>query len=579
MSDERVIAQANLTWIENNLNAIHSDLEVIDSNVDTVNNNVSVIYDEIGSLAKDFREFVENQQKANRLGQAETRLVKIRQELEKKYGHYDIVRRTTTGILQADDIGIVRKDTISNATEELMISTPGYWLAPCLVALAAWINDQSDLAEKALKEGIKRDDEKTSLFFALICRRADRKDACLKWTQRYLANQDEEKLDRKTVIILDAYASGLLGADTEGIIARQMDEWLEHLEEKPGFTEQQTKQWSEAIKLKREPVDTSSYTYLRQYSHTWPVLEDIMEGANLHAKMLDYLMDVFGQEVSTTGIKEQLDDILDSLVTDFDEEELPLRKEEKYEQFVVDFGGDESRAKQHMTVEQTAFDTHKDFTQLLTDAAMKPESSHSSVSTQKFAFALSKDWVTNGYNDVVAENRMKIPNEIEINVDTYNAKTTDGQNENELINGFINLVEFERQEALKQCELSMFEKFCLYGGAGLAILALLLMIIGGSAGWIVLGVMVLIAGGGMVIFHFAKKKIIKNRREGLNGQFDEKKEKGCQIVRATLAEVVDFREEFAEKDAESEKVIGFLEQISPDQYVTKLADSNRRIKV
>ena len=241
MSDERVIAQANLTWIENNLNAIHSDLEVIDSNVDTVNNNVSVIYDEIGSLAKDFREFVENQQKANRLGQAETRLVKIRQELEKKYGHYDIVRRTTTGILQADDIGIVRKDTISNATEELMISTPGYWLAPCLVALAAWINDQSDLAEKALKEGIKRDDEKTSLFFALICRRADRKDACLKWTQRYLANQDEEKLDRKTVIILDAYASGLLGADTEGIIARQMDEWLEHLEEKPGFTEQQTK--------------------------------------------------------------------------------------------------------------------------------------------------------------------------------------------------------------------------------------------------------------------------------------------------------------------------------------------------
>lgn len=69
------------------------------------------------------------------LNQAETRLVKIRQELEKKYGHYDIVRRTTTGILQADDIGIVKKDTISNATEELMISTPGYWLAPCLVAL------------------------------------------------------------------------------------------------------------------------------------------------------------------------------------------------------------------------------------------------------------------------------------------------------------------------------------------------------------------------------------------------------------------------------------------------------------
>lgn len=131
-----------------------------------------------------------------------------------------------------------------------MISTPGYWLAPCLVALAAWINDQQELAERALKEGLKRNDEKTSLFFALICRRADRKSASLKWTQRYLANQDEENLDRETVIILDAFASGLLGADSEGVISKQMNEWLDHLADKLGFVEQQTKQWSDAIMLK-----------------------------------------------------------------------------------------------------------------------------------------------------------------------------------------------------------------------------------------------------------------------------------------------------------------------------------------
>ena len=211
MAEQYAISAANLNYIEKNLNSIHRDLEAIDSSVDTVNDNVKIVYDEIGALAKDFHDFIQLQVKANRLGQAHTKLVQIRQELEKKYGHYDIVRRTTTGILQADDLGLVKKDTISNATEELMISTPNYWLAPCLVALAAWINDQPELAEKALREGIKRNDEKTSLFFALICRRADRKSASLKWTQRYLANQDEENLDRKTIIILDAFASGLLG--------------------------------------------------------------------------------------------------------------------------------------------------------------------------------------------------------------------------------------------------------------------------------------------------------------------------------------------------------------------------------
>ena len=519
--------------------------------------------------------FVSAQVRANRLGQAETRLVKIRQELEKKYGHYDLVRRTTTGILQADDLGIVKKDTISSATEELMISTPGYWLAPCLVALAAWINDQPELADKALREGIKRNDEKTSLFFALVCRRADRKGSCLKWTQRYLANQDEENLDRKTIIILDAFASGLLGADSEGVVSRQMTQWLDHLSEKPGFVEQQTVQWSEAINFKRKPLEDTSYTYLQKYSKTWPVLEDIMEGANLHADILGYFTDIFDQEASTDSLKEQLDDILESLVTDFDDEELPLRKEEKFEQFVVDFEGDEDRARQNMTVEQTAFETHKDFTQLLTDAAMKPESSHASASTQKFAIALSREWITNAYNDVTAQNRMKIPNEIEINVDTFNDKTTDGQNEQELLGRFQALVDREKEAALAQMVLSTFDQYCLYGGGVIAAIGLGMMV----AGSMFLGLIAIIAGIGLILNHFSKKKKIEAGRQNIETQFEQKRTNGMQIIRATLAEVVDFRAEFAAKDAQSQQVIDFLEQITPEQYVRKLADSNRRVKV
>lgn len=576
------ISSANLNAIENGLRAINNNLgtlnnnlEVIDNNVDNVNNNVKVVYDEVGALARDFHDFVQLQISENNLMKAQQRIIQIRQEIEKRFGHYDIVRRNTTGILQADDLGIVKKDTISNATEELMISTPGYWLAPCLVALAAWINDQPELAERALREGIKRNDEKTSLFFALICRRADRKSAALKWTQRYLANQDEENLDRKTVIILDAFASGLLGADSEGVVSNQMSEWLEHLADKPGFVEQQTKQWSDAINLKRKPLSSDGYTYLRKYSKTWPLLQDIMEGAMLHAEILDYFTAIFEQEVSTDSLKAQLDEILNSLVSEFDDEEIPLRKEEKYNQFVIDFEGDEDRARQNMVVEETAFEEHKDFTQLLTDAAMKPESSHASVSTQKFAIALSKDWISNAYSDVVAQNRMKIPNEIEINVDTFNDKTTDGQNETELISRFNALVDHEKTNALAQTVLSGFEKFCLWGGAVIGGIGIVMIIVG----QVLLGIIAIIAGAGMVINHFSKKKKNEQNRQNIEAQFEEKRTKGSQIIRATLAEVVDFRAEFAEKDGESKKVIDLLEQITPEQYVKKLSDSNRRIKV
>ncbi|WP_455158036.1 hypothetical protein [Streptococcus sp.] len=572
---ERIIHQADLRDIENKLRSIHEGLRTIDARVDTTNENLQIVYDEIGSLAQEFHEFVNLQQKANRLGQAETRLVKIRQEIENKYGHYDIVRRTTTGILQADDLGIVKKETISTATEELMISTPGYWLAPCLVALAAWINDQPELAEKAVKEGIKRNDEKTSLFFALICRRANRKNACLKWTQRYLANQDEENLDRNSIIILDAFASGLLGADTEGVISRQMNEWLSRLEAKPGFTERQTEQWSEAINLKRSELDEDLYPNLRKYSKSWPVLENILEGAHLHEQMLNYLTDIFERRGSTESVKEQLDDILDTLVTDFDNEELALRKQEKFEQFVVDFGGDDNRAHQNMSIEVTAFETHKDFTQLLTDVAMKPESSHSSISTQKFALALSRDWVTNAYNDVTAKNRMKIPYEIEINVDTFNDKSTDGQNESELVEKFNSQIDSEKEQTLANYFPSLFDKFLLYGGIAIGVIGLMMMI----SGNVFLGLIAIIAGIFMVLKHKSNIENIETSRKKIEEQYEDKRVNGEQIIRAILAEIVDFRIEFAEKDAESTKVLDFLEQIRPEQYVNKLASSNRKIKI
>jgi len=456
-----------------------------------------------------------------------------------------------------------------------MLDAPNYWLAPCLVAIAAWINDQPELADKALREAIRRNDEKTSLLFALICRRADRKDACLKWTQRYLANQDEENLDRKSVIILDAFASGLLGADSEGVVARQMNEWMDHLSQKPGFVEQQTMQWSDAINLKRKPLAGGNYTYLKKYSKTWPALKDIMEGAVLHATIFAYFEGIFNQEASTDSLKAQLDEILTSLVTEFDDEELPLRREEKFEQYVIDFKGDENRAQSNMAIEQSAFETHKDFTQLLTDAAMKPESSHASVSTQKFALALSRDWVSNAYNDVVARNRMRIPNEIEINLEKFYGKTTDGQNEDELIGIFNQLINNEKETALNDVVLSAFDNFCSWGGIAIGGIGIVAMFFG----QIFLGLLAIAGGVGMIINHFSKKKKVEATRQSIDAQFEEKRDTGCQIIRATVAEVVDFRAEFKEKDSESQKVSDFLDQISPDQYVRRLTDSTRRIKV
>ena len=571
MSD-KLISRADLSLIERSLSNLAGSIDYVNNRVDQVDDNVKIVYNEVEKLANEFREYVEMQSLANRKAEAKMNLSAIRDKLKDNFGHYDVVRRTATGILQANDLAIVKSSMLSHVTEKQMIETPNYWLTPCLVALSAWINDDKALAERALAEGIRRNDEKTSLFFGLICRRIGRESSSLKWFARYLEAQDEEKLDRKAVIVLDAFASGLLGNDTENFVYQQIQEWMSNLEAKPGFTEKQLDNWKNAINSKRVPLQKGLYPYLEKYSNTWDNLKDVLEGANLNNDLYEYFKKVFEQKEETKKLKVELDKILDSLVTEFDEEELPLKREEQFEELVVKYNGSESRANAQMALEKSVYDDYRDFMQLLTDASMNPEESKSSVATQKFATALSRNNIVTAFNDVVAQNRMNVPYEIEINVDTFNDKTQDGEDEEEILDRFEKLVEQEKQTELSKVKLSIFEQFCLYGGGVILLYGIIKSFADKS-----FALITIILGIGLIIYHFTAKQKIKKLIDKINNAYAQKLESGKQIIRATIAEIVDFRVEFSERDVESKKVLDFFEQIKPEEYIRRLTNAERKI--
>ena len=569
---DKLISRADLSLIERSLSNLAGSVDYVNNRVDQVDDNVKIVYNEVEKLANEFREYVEMQSLANRKAEAKMNLSAIRDKLKDNFGHYDVVRRTATGILQANDLAIVKKELISSITEKQMIETPDYWLTPCLVALAAWINDDKELAERALAEGIRRNDEKTSLFFGLICRRIERESSSLKWLARYLEVQDEEKLDRKAVIVLDAFASGLLGNDTENFVYKQIQKWMSNLEVKPGFTERQLDNWKNAINSKRVPLQKGLYPYLEKYSHTWSNLEGILEGANLNNDLYEYFRGIFSKKEETRTLKNELDKILDSLVTEFDEEELPLKREEQFEELVVKYNGSERRANAQMALEKNVYNDYRDFMQLLTDASMNPENSKSSIITQKFATALSRNNIVTAFNDVTAQNRMNVPYEIEINVDSFNDKTQDGEDEEEVLNRFENLVEQEKQADLSKLKLNMFEQFCLFGGAAVVLYGIVKSFMDKSFAFITI-----ILGIGLIIYHFTAKQKVQKLIQRTIESYSQKLESGKQIIRATIAEIVDFRIEFTEKDAESKKVLDFFEQIKPEEYIRRLTNSERKI--
>lgn len=548
--------------IENNQALLHAEIGDAKQQIRTVEANLQ-------KLQQDLIKFWRDQQLANRLGQAETRVVKIRQELDKKFGHYDIVRRMTTGILQATDIGIVKKSTIETATEETMITTPRYWLAPCLVALSAWINDNKKLAEIALKEALSRSEEKTSLFFSLVCRRAERKPSSLKWIRKYLDLQSAKKIDKKTTILIDAYVNGILGIDSERVVVDKISEWIDVLSKNPVLIKNQKENWESAIESRRGYVENDTYENLFQYSKEWNQLKSVLEGARLHQELAEYFDRIFSEKLEIRGLKEEVDKILDDLVENYDDEEVDLRKKERLESLVIKYKGDEDRANADLQMEIKAFNSTKNFIQLLTDISMRPDIEKASVATRKFAISLSKDWILDAYNDVIIKNRAKVPATISYDLYSYSGSTKNGENEIEEKESFEKHMLNEKEKKLGEINSDTGNKIAI--GIGIALMCFL---IGGN---IFLG-----AIGAIVAFlGYKGMKEKKEKKVIIEEEYTKKIKSGKEVIQEIFAEVVDFRDEFEETDKNSEIVINFLDTLQAEQYVNKIIDgnSNRRINL
>ncbi|WP_211654845.1 hypothetical protein [Planococcus alpniumensis] len=561
---EQIISHADLNYIENSLNSLDQNIGHLTSQVDAVNMDLYEVHNNLNQLIQEFQDYVQRDLLGKNLQLAETRIVKVRQELESEFGHYGEVRRRVSGILQAVDVGLVKKEKIENSTEEHMLASPRYWLAPALIALAAWLNDNKELADKAMKEAMRRDNEKTALFFALVTRRGARYQASSQWVSHYFGLQNPEELEREIVIMIDGFTNGVFGPDARVKCAHQVEAWVSELAEKEGFVEEQNAQWEEALISKMQDLPSDDYPYLQKYSSTWGQMSGSMQGAQLHRIIHDYFADIFNQEVTPSKtVAFAVDEMLDKLVTKFDEEELPLRKEERLLSLIIQQNGDEQQARNLFNNEKS-LEERVSFTQLLTNFAMHPETSNASLATQKFSIAWSKDWIKNAHDDITAKVRSLVPMDITLQIEGWQGVTQDGGNETELVNSLSAHIEKRKNEHLSKMK---FEKnhyiamglaaVLVYGGFNMPFLFLIALVCGG--------------------YIYMGYKGIQKKKEKIAEDFQAYFENCKGILRASLAEVADWRQEYAAEDAHAPTVSELLDSINPEQYAFSSHDNGRAI--
>lgn len=554
---QQVISYADLSIINSALRSISSDMSGVHSELGSLNYKQDQLEDELVKLADAFADFVEADLKHKSLQLAETRQGNLKQDLQIKFGYYAEVRRMATGILQGVDTGVVSDDTLRFTTEEVMIKAPGYWLAPALITLAAWIRNDKDNHEKALNESLKRDDYKTTLFFMLVMRRLARNEASLKWLERYFMHQNPHNLDREFIIILEAVTTGVFPPAARQMMMNYVKNWLNQLTQGENYINEQKRQWVNFFEA-NGPLPDGKYPLLEKFSTNWDVLETSIKESKTHGILKTHFKNIFASTSDfSKAIKVQLDEILSLLVTNFDDEEMPLQQQIRLNELIIQMDGDKNAAQALINTEKHIFDEKVDFLQMLTNAAFNPELSGATKVTQALAVSISQPWIVEAHDTFTANSRNKVPETVDLMIDGFKTSTQNGTDETEQIQKHDNY-----WAKILQNELSKIS----FPYAGVIIGGLLCLLVFTMH---VIGI-VAAAIGLVVIFSSINRQ--KKAKIKVKENIEERSKKAKEVLRGCIAETVDYRQELAMEDAKAEELRHLIASIKPEDFASVSKD-------
>lgn len=382
----------------------------VSGQVQAVEANQQQARDELQRLRSEFLEFVRTAQLTANVQRAETRVGVIQDQVDHEFGHHKTVRRTAVGMLQAFDLGLVSEDNVRAVGDQLMIQTPRYWLAPALVALASWSADDRTLCEKAVEEAFRRSPDRTSLFFALVLRRQNRREASVRWLRHYLLAQDPGALGREFAVILESIAQGAFGLAGRELLNSTLAGWRETLMDSDEGQRKQIARWREEIDSLVRPSAAAEFPRLVQVCPQWPQLDGVLARARTQQVVLDKYRAVMEREFQPSErLEDAVDDILDRLVSEFDAEELPLRRDLAFNNAVIDHGGDLDAARRTAAADAASYDETLDYLTVQTTAALNPAAIGTSPATQRLSVAACQEWFLQAHAGFTRDYRAAVP--------------------------------------------------------------------------------------------------------------------------------------------------------------------------
>lgn len=425
-----VLSSANLQTIEENLDYFATNLKSVTLNMTNIHDKVDVVTANVLTLEEEIRKMMLEIKGTTILSSAKQSIVINQNEWQKNFSQHEVLRRNILGILQATDIGLVRKNSIENLQNEVLFNTPNYWLAPAIVAISAWLSDQKEVAEKGLNEALKRDKLKTSLLLTLVYLRVNRTETATKWLKYYLNELDSSDLDNLIIVILNSLNDQCFTPAQQKMVINFFEEKITELNNLSTYKKENIERWKNLFRTKEGKISDTDFFAIKEYTNEGYFFKNQLNKIITKQNILDYFSEFVNQPDSQTYNKnESLDKLTNLIVNEYSGEELKLKKEIYKNTLIVEEEGDTEKALEKMKSSELLLNEKNNLYNHLYNCVVEQSFINPSNNSRKMALSFQKDNVLEAYNEYINEDNYDNNYVINYTIGDYKGTIKDGYSE------------------------------------------------------------------------------------------------------------------------------------------------------
>lgn len=361
----------------------------------------------------------------------------LEKQFQLSFANNTKVRQHTLRLLQGIEYGIINQQDVEAITEDVIFNTPNYWLASALVVIASWLKNDKPAADRALKESLRRDDYNTSLFFVLVLPLLDRDEAALQWLTYFLELQNPFALRREFAVLLETFVFDNYIPGSKALLHTYMQKWLRKVSAKQQLQDEQIVIWNMYFFSSYSFQSSKEFEVLATYSPSWPQIKEAIQFSHSHQpieKRLITQLDISG--LNRKEIKENPSELLNLLISNYSDEELPLQEKIRYNQLLLFNKGNLELTNAVLTVEQKVFTEKQNLLALLSGMAIDPDLYGITPFGCALATAYSAPLIEQSYNKYAIIATNSIPESIGITVNEQVIKTSFGNDKDEQMRNY-----------------------------------------------------------------------------------------------------------------------------------------------